>query len=77
MLSFLYRLIQEFRREHGFSPNVVYLNEAHYRALRDNLSNLGHEQIERFLKAHIVLLQETSHPRAAWQESPSQQAAGT
>jgi hypothetical protein len=76
MLSFLYRLIQEFRSEHGFSPNVVYLNEAHYRALRDNLPALGHEQIERFLKAHLILVPETSHPRAAWQEPPSRQATG-
>jgi hypothetical protein len=68
MLSFLYRLIRGFQREHGFPPNVVYLNARHYQALRDNLSNLTHDQTERFLRLHIVLDNEALHPHAAWQE---------
>jgi hypothetical protein len=68
MLSFLYRLIRGFQREHGFPPNVVYLNSLHYGALRDNLSTLTHEQAENFLRLHIVLDTETLHPHVAWQE---------
>jgi hypothetical protein len=68
MLSFLYRLIRGFQREHGFPPNVVYLNSLHYRALRDNLSTLSHEQAENFLRLHIVLDAGALHPHAAWQE---------
>jgi len=68
MLSFLYRLIRGFQREHGFPPNVVYLNTLHYHALRDNLSTLTHEQTERFLQLHIVLDAETLHPHVAWHE---------
>jgi len=76
MLSFIYRLIYSFRAEHGFSPNVIYLTETHYRALCENLPDLGHEQIERFLEVQIVLVSETSHPRAAWQEQMHRRAAG-
>ncbi len=68
MLSFLYRLIRNFQREHRFPPNVVYLNPLHYRALRDNLSTLNHEQIENFLQLHIVLIADALHPHVAWQE---------
>ena len=68
MLSFLYRLIRGFQREHGFPPNVVYINSVHYRALRDNLSTLTHEQTERFLCLHVVLDNEALHPHVAWQE---------
>jgi hypothetical protein len=76
MLSFLYRLIHSFRAEHGFAPNVVYLNQHHYRALCENLPTLGHEQMERFLEVQIVLMSETSHPRALWQEQAHRAAGG-
>lgn len=69
MLSFLYRLIRGFQREHGFPPNVVYLSPQHYRALRDNLPDVTHEQTERFLQVHIVLDAEALHPHVAWQET--------
>lgn len=75
MLSFLYRLIRGFQREHGFPPNVVYLSPEHYRALRDNLSSLTHEQIERFLRVHVVLEPEAVHPHVAWQEMAHQHHA--
>ncbi len=75
MLSFLYRLIRNFQREHGFPPNVVYLNAMHYQALRDNLSMLTHDQAENFLRLHIVLRPEALHPHMAWQEQPKPQRA--
>lgn len=68
MLSFLYRLIRSFQREHDFPPNVVYLSPEHYKALRNNASMLTHEQIERFLRVHVVLEPEALHPHVAWQE---------
>jgi hypothetical protein len=68
MLSFLYRLIRGFQREHGFPPNVVYLSPQHYRALRDNIPTLTHERIESFLRVHVVLEPDALHPHVAWQE---------
>lgn len=77
MLSFLYRLIRGFQREHGFPPNVVYLSPQHYRALRDNVPTLTHEQIEKFLCVHLALEPEALHPHVAWQELVHRdQAAG-
>lgn len=76
MLSFLYRLIRDFQREHGIPPNVLYLSESHYGALRENLPQLDHEDVERLLRLHIVLFPEATHPRVACQELPRRRAAG-
>ncbi len=77
MLSFLYRLMRSFQREYGFFPNVVYLNALHYRALRSNLADLNHDQVESFLHLHIVLESDASHPHVGWQEQTCRsQAAG-
>jgi len=76
MLNFLYRLIRDFPREHGFPPNVLYLNQTHYCALRENLPQLGHEETECFLQLHIVLLTEALHPQVAHREPQRRRAGG-
>jgi hypothetical protein len=75
MLSFLYRLIRGFQREHGVAPNVVYLNPLHYRALCENLSALAPERIETFLGVHMVLEPTATHPYVAWQDSAHRRRA--
>jgi hypothetical protein len=75
MLSFLYRLIRGFQREHGFPPNVVYLSPEHYRALRDNVPTLTHERLEGFLRVHVVLEPDALHPHVAWHEPAHQRRA--
>jgi hypothetical protein len=69
MLSFLYRLIRGFQREHGFPPNAVYMSPLHYRALCENLSGLPSESIEAFLGVNLVIEPTATHPHAAWQDS--------
>lgn len=76
MLSFLYRLIHDFQREHGFPPNVLNLNETHYRALRENLPQLGHEETECFLRLQIVLLTDALHPQVSHREPLRRRAGG-
>lgn len=68
MLSFLYRLIRGFQREHGFPPNVVYLSPSHYQALSENLAALPTERIEAFLGVQLILEPTATHPHVAWQE---------
>jgi hypothetical protein len=66
MLSYLYRLIQGFRREHGRQPNLVYMNESHYRQLIDSLPGMKSEaEIARFLAMEIVISSELLHPDVA------------
>ncbi len=66
MLSYLYRLIQGFKREHGRQPNRVYLSESHYRQLVESLPGMKSEaEIARFLAMEIVIASELLHPDVA------------
>lgn len=66
MLSYLYRLIQGFKREHGCQPNLVYMNQGHYRQLIDSLPGMKSEnEVARFLAMEIVISSEMLHPDVA------------
>lgn len=67
MLSFLYALTREFRAEHGYEPNLVYLSAAHYSKLtREVPQFLSHDQITQFLQMEIVISNDAVHPHVAW-----------
>jgi hypothetical protein len=67
MLSFLFRLMRAYQREHGFLPNVLYINDFHYRKLRESLPELTtHEEIAAFLQLDVILRAEAVHPSIAW-----------
>ncbi|MHB8454521.1 MAG: hypothetical protein ACYDDO_07425 [Acidiferrobacterales bacterium] len=67
MLSFLFRLIREFRREHGFTPNALYINRFHYRKLRECLPDLQHDdELAHFLTVEVIVSEEAIHPHVAW-----------
>jgi hypothetical protein len=66
MLSYLYRLVHGFKREHGCEPNCVYLNKGHYRQLVDSLPGMKSDaDISRFLAMEIVISSELLHPDVA------------
>ena len=67
MISFLYRLANRFETEHGYRPNILYLNPKHYTQLRSDLSeikNLG--ELVTFLGMEVVLAGEMTHPHVAY-----------
>jgi hypothetical protein len=77
MLSFLYRLVRAFREEHGYRPNVVVMNAAHYRLLQDSLPELANPaDLAQFLGMDIVLSEEAIHPHVAWMPPTQRAAAG-
>lgn len=66
MLSFLYRLMETFQREHGMPPNLIHLNRLHYRKLLESLPTMkSHEEISRFLMMEIIISPEIMHPHVA------------
>ena len=74
MLSFLYRLMRAFRREHGYGPNVVVMNAAHYRLLQENLAGVhDHAGLGRLLGMEIILSEDCVHPHVGWM-LPAQRA---
>jgi len=67
MLSFLYRLMRNFREEHGYQPNVVIMNTQHFRLLQENLANLAdYSDIRRLLGMEVILSTECVHPHVGW-----------
>jgi hypothetical protein len=67
MLSFLFRLMRTYQREHGFLPNVLYINDFHYQKLRESLPDLStHEEMAAFLQMEVVIRTEAVHPSIAW-----------
>lgn len=72
MLSFLYRLATDFEREHGYRPNLLYINPLHFQYLRLELATIkGLGELVRFLGMEIVIVPEACHPhlsycRAIW-----------
>lgn len=66
MISFLCRLASKFESEHGFRPNILYLNPKHYSQLRADLANIKNlEELATFLGMEVVLTGEMSHPHLA------------
>jgi len=67
MLSFLYRLVELYHREHGLHPNLLYLSPWHYRKLLECLPEMrSQEEVSKFLMMQIVINPEASHPYVAW-----------
>ena len=67
MLSFLYRLVRAFRREHGHSPNVVVMNAQHYQRLLENVPELpDYGSVSRFLMMEVILSEDSVHPHVGW-----------
>ena len=67
MISYLYRLIQQFERQHGIHPNLLYLNEIHAEKLKQDFSDeLPYHSITDLLKMELVINKEITHPHVAW-----------
>ena len=77
MLSFVYRLARTFEKEHGYRPNLLYVNYSHYLALQADLPNDAEQgTLARRLGMEIVLTDEAVHPHVAWNRTAWRQAVG-
>ena len=67
MLSFINRLVREYELEHGFHPNLLYLNRFHAEHLKTAFdADLSVAQILDFLGMEMIIENEITHPRVAW-----------
>ena len=67
MLSFIYRLVSEFEREHGIHPNLLYLNDKHAEYLQQSFSNgFRLHSIMKFLQMELIIDKSIAHPHVAW-----------
>lgn len=67
MLSYLYRQANGFLTEHGYRPNVLYMNRHHFSQLRTDLANIqGLGELVHFLGMEIVIDAEVPHPHVSY-----------
>lgn len=70
MISYIYRLIQQYERQHGIHPNLLYLNEIHAEHLKQSFAqDLPHHSISDLLQMEMVITKEITHPHVAWTHS--------
>ncbi len=67
MLSFLYRIARSYQQEHGYRPNVVVMNKAHFRVLQASLPGISeYADLARLLGMEVVLSEDCVHPHMSW-----------
>jgi hypothetical protein len=67
MLSFIYQLAHEYEAEHGFRPNVLYLNRQHFSELQNQLAEIRNlDRMNQLLGMEIVLDSDLTHPHVSW-----------
>ena len=70
MLSYIFRLVDHFQRQHGVEPNLLYLNELHMLELRKAFaSGQTIPSITDFLRMELVISREITHPHVAWTQT--------
>lgn len=66
MLSYIYRLVRDFEKDHGSRPNLVYLNSQHFTILKGQLAKyVGMDRLVTLLGMEIILSDEATHPHVA------------
>ena len=67
MLDYLYHSAVNYRKLHGYLPNLVYMNDQHLKSLQDQLQNNNEfANLIKSSKIKIVLSQTLSHPSFAY-----------
>ncbi|VAX11539.1 hypothetical protein MNBD_GAMMA25-1040 [hydrothermal vent metagenome] len=67
MLSFIYQIARQFELKHGFSPNLIHLNNEQFDHLCSELADIqGLENLSQVLGMEIVLEADLTHPTVSW-----------
>lgn len=75
MLSYILRLIDEFKREHGCQPNLLYLNDFHLNHLKSGLAEeLTLPLMCEMFQMELIVTREVIHPHVAWTQTADKMA---
>lgn len=66
MLSHIVNLVSHYEQHHGVRPNLVFMNENHYAALREELPGVrDHDDVTNIIGVDIALSDEAIRPHVA------------
>ena len=66
MLRHIVSLVSTYEQSHGIRPNLVFMNEGHYAALREELPGVrDHDDVTTILGVDIALSDEAIRPHVA------------
>lgn len=74
MLSYICRIATDFESEHGFRPNVLYINASHLRRMRDELADSSINSTRRLLGMEVLVTSHAVHPHVGWTQAASRVA---
>jgi len=63
MLSYILGMAFRFEREHGFSPNLLYLNQEHMSRLCAELGVSAERSVSERLGLAVMIYPEIAHPQ--------------
>jgi len=67
MLSFIYQIARRFELKHGFSPNLIHINNQQFEHLCSELADIkGLDNLSQILGMEIVLESDLTHPSVTW-----------
>ena len=66
MLSHINRIASEFKKEHGYAPNTLFLNRQHLARLKLEFAGVRVEKMLKVLGMDIRLEPESTHPHVGW-----------
>lgn len=66
MLSFILALAFRFEREHGYAPNLLYLNAEQFRTLRGELEVSPQGTLDHALGMQVVIYPSLVHPEVTF-----------
>ena len=76
VLSYIFRLAFDFERNHGYWPNMLYLNIEQYQQWQNEFNDPEDlKEISRRLKMEIVISVDALHPHVAWLPNHNQTIA--
>lgn len=67
MLSYIFRLISDFEKEHGIHPNLLHLNSSHIGYLKMAFKEgYSLHQIMNILEMELIIEEDIIHPHVVW-----------
>jgi hypothetical protein len=70
MLSKINRLTVKYEHEHGFRPNLLFVNSAQLELLQEQLSEPDIEILAQLIGMGIVIVEATAKPYVSWAQIP-------